>query len=440
VQHGELQVGHRVLVRRIDDVAVAPDGAAVVAQQQQRHVVVLVRVAVPNRGAVEQHHVVDERAVAVRRAGQLGHELAEERHVVLVDLLHLLDLLAVAAVVRQRVVRVGDADLRIRRAALLAADHVGEDARGVGLVGEHEQVVHQPGVVLERDRDAGGRFQQRQFAVGLRFGDLDAPLDLAHGVEVVVQLALVLAGQPALQLRHLVHHRVEDAALLLRPGPPHAGVGAAGVAEQPLEHHAWVGLARHRRRLVVPRDVEIRATVAGVAGADAVERVGALQRQLQRRQAGLPPQHLGRELVHRGAQVELRPLGLLGVQAGQERRGGTRMRPERLAGPGEGGAVVQVREDGEMLAHRLHRPQEPRQLEAGGLGGRGPVALLRDDPVRHVDHAQPLGRVRRRLRQRRERRHHAVQERQRQRRAHAPQHRAARDGFLRDDHDPTLLN
>ena len=440
MQHGELQVGHRRGVLGVDQVAVALDGAAVVSRQQERHVVVLVCVAVAYRGAVEQHHVVDQRAVAVGRAGQLGHELAEERHVVLVDLLHLLDLLAVPAVVRQRVVRVGDADLRIGRAALLAADHVGEDARRVGLVGQQEQVVHQPRVVLERDRDAGRRLQQRELAVGLRFGDLDAALDLAHCVEVVVQLALVLAVQAALQPGDLVHHRVEDAALLLRASPPHARVGAAGVAEQPLEHHPRVRLARHRRRLVVPGDVQVRATVAGVAGADAVERVGPFERELQRRQPCLASQRLGRELVHRRAQVELRPLGLLGVEAGQERRGGTRVRPERLAGKREGGAVVQVREDGQMLAHRFHRPQQPRQLETGGLGGWRPVAFLRDYAVRHVDHAEPLGRVRRGLRQGRERRHHAVQERQRQRRAHSPQHRAARDGFLRDDHDPTLLN
>ena len=336
--------------------------------------------------------------------------------------------------VRQRVVRVGNPDLRIGGAALLAADHVGEDAGDVGLPGEDEEVVHQPRMVLERDGNAGRLVQQRQLAVGLPLGDLDAALDLPDRVEIVAELAAVLAVEPALQAGDLLHHRVEDAALLLRAREPHVGAGAAGVAEEPLEHHARIGLARHRRGAVVPRDVEVGAAVAGVAGAHPVEGVGTLQRELERRQAHLAAQGLRRELVHRRAEVELGPLRLLGVQAGQERGGGTRVRPEGLAGAGEGGAVVEVGQHRQVLAHRLERLQQARQVEPGGVGRRRPVAVPGDDAVGHVDHAQPLRRLRRGPRERGQRRHHAVQQRQRQRRAHAPQHGAARDGPLRDDH------
>ena len=53
----------------------------------------------------------------------------------------------VVAVVRQRVVRVGDADLGVGPRAGLACELKGDDASDVALEREHLKIEHQPGVV-----------------------------------------------------------------------------------------------------------------------------------------------------------------------------------------------------------------------------------------------------------------------------------------------------
>ena len=67
-----------------------------------------------------------------------------------VDLDDLADLLGIALMVRDRVMRIAEADFGIGAAAHLMADLEGADARHVGLPGEHLQIRHQPVVVGER--------------------------------------------------------------------------------------------------------------------------------------------------------------------------------------------------------------------------------------------------------------------------------------------------
>ena len=83
-----------------------------------------------------------------------------------------------------------------------------------GLEGQRLQVEHQLGVRVERGRNVGGALGQLDVhRLGLRV--LDALFDLAHGVEILVQLGLVT---PAEAVRHAVGFfadGVEDAALRL---------------------------------------------------------------------------------------------------------------------------------------------------------------------------------------------------------------------------------
>ena len=90
--------------------------AACAADQRDRQVVVEVRVAVADAGAVEEQRVVEHRAVALAASpASFVDEIRELPEVVLVDLVQPLELGRLVLVVRQRVVRVGDADLRDRR-------------------------------------------------------------------------------------------------------------------------------------------------------------------------------------------------------------------------------------------------------------------------------------------------------------------------------------
>ena len=78
---------------------------------RQRIARVLIRIA--HAAAVEDQRVIEQRAVAVGRRVQLLQELGEQLDVVGVDLGDLGDVLRVVAVVRDRMVLLGDADLRV---------------------------------------------------------------------------------------------------------------------------------------------------------------------------------------------------------------------------------------------------------------------------------------------------------------------------------------
>ena len=421
-----MQVRHR---RRVGAPHVAPavEGAGPAAREQDGQVLGRVPVAVAEAAAVEQRHVVEQRAVAVGRRLEPVQEVREQRRVVGVDAGQLVQLVGVVLVVRRGVVRLGHPDLGIGAAAVLAADHEADDAGQVRLVRQHLQVEHQPRVLVERggNPERGRDVGQRLVHLGL--GLLDAALDVAHRVEVLAELVAVAGAEVAAQVRHLVGHRVEEAAVLLDAREPGRGVGAAGVAEQPLEDRPRVGLHGQRRRRAAPADgVGVGAGVAAPARAHVVAR---LERELERRELGVPARLPRHELVHRDARAELRALGALGGDAGQE-AGGARL--VDVVGP----LVAEPRHHEQAVAEPRQRLENRRDLEAGPLARGRP--LLHDDAVRHVDDAEPPHRGGRGPAHRGQGGHHAVEQRQGQRRPHAAEHRTPGKGLLGDHHDSDL--
>ena len=106
------------------------------------------------------------------------------------------ELLLALPVVRDGVVWLGDADLRIRPHALLASDEERAHPRQVGLVGDQHQVEHEVGVLLEVGRNAGRLRHLRQPRDSLCDSAIwNAPLDVPHGVEVAGQLRAVAAAE-----------------------------------------------------------------------------------------------------------------------------------------------------------------------------------------------------------------------------------------------------
>ena len=173
------------------------------ADDEQRQVVARVPLAVGNARAVQDRHVIQKRAVAVGRRPKLRQILREQLRVIAIDLRHVRDELRSVVVVRQRMVRFGHADLRVRPGALLLADHERDDARQVGLKRQELQVEHQRQVVFEDRRHALRLFDRRQLDVALLLGSLNAPLDVANRLGVFLDLDLVLrterpsSGSPA---------------------------------------------------------------------------------------------------------------------------------------------------------------------------------------------------------------------------------------------------
>ena len=92
-------------------------------------------------------------------------------------------------------------------------------------------------------------------------------------------------------------------------GEPGRGVGAARLAEHPLEHDARIVLGRQRRRRAAPRDgVEERAACPVAGAAD----VAGIQRELERRQRRVLAECPRRELVDRRTSLH----AVAGLQAG----------------------------------------------------------------------------------------------------------------------------
>ena len=202
---------------------------------------------------------------------------------------------------------------------------------------------------------------ERQLLIALRLGDLDALLDVADRVEILGELGPVALRQRALQVRDLLAHRVEHAALLAEPREPHLRIGAGAVAEQPLEHHARVVLRRQRRVLALPADrVGVGARESGVARARRLARSRSPARATPA--ASCLPVSLREDLIHRDAGVEP---GLAGRRrhVGEESRAGLRVRAARPA----------RRRDAVEPAQHQHLLAERRQRARASASARRPA-------------------------------------------------------------------
>src|SRR5262249_10840181 len=105
-----------------------------------------------------------------------------------IDLRYLRYLFRIVAVMARRMVRIGDADLRIGSIALLARELECHDAGDIGLKGEDLQVEHELRVVGER---RGGPYRSIEvrslvFRHGL-FGAFDLTLNLTNTVEILIE-------------------------------------------------------------------------------------------------------------------------------------------------------------------------------------------------------------------------------------------------------------
>ncbi len=298
-------------------------------------------------------------------------------------------------------------------------------------------------MLLERVGHANRRFGQRPLlAAGVaRFDALDAALDLADVLEVVVEPRPVARSELALQLRGLARNPVEDAAVGLEVGL--ALVGGRADAEQLVEHDARV--AHHRQRLLRRRPADRVGVDAGVAVGAAARLVDVLDRELHRRDRRVLAELLRVELVERGAGEDVVALGLLRVRLGQEHRA----RPEVIAADLRqrerlGVVHVGVADDGDVFAERRERLEGRAPLEiAPDLRRREQVLLDADARCcrrlpctismhtrRCFDAAAPAAVFANTVL----RRHHRVEERQRDGDADAFQDGAPRNVLLRDVH------
>ena len=369
--------------------------------------------------------MVQQRSVAVGRPAQLLQVGREQRGVVCVQLREERHLLGIVLVMRQRMVGLGDADLRVRPPAVLAAQHERHDPCQIALVGQHLQIAHQRAVIFVVRRDPAGLLHQRQIHRALFLGVLDAPLHVAHRGQVLVEPRAVPGAELLLQVRQRFQQRVENAAASPQARLALGRVGRPAVAEEPLEHHAGVVLGRRLRRGTGPRERVDEGARGVVARADEVE---AVERKLERGQLRVLAELPGRDLIDRRARLDSLG-GPLPDHAGQKPRRRGRMGAAAVL------HAIQPGEHEHAVLEGRQRLEYRREVERT-LGGRCPGG--HDHPVGHVGHTQAPDRRRRRLRERGERGHHRVQQRQRHRGACAAQERTPRQRRLRDHHGRAL--
>ncbi len=105
--------------------------------------------------------------------------------------------------VRAGMMGIAESDFRIGAAAHLVTHHERDDARHVGLPGEHQEVGHQLEVFREHFRRAGRAFDLRHVAVALLVGELHAALDVADRFQILVDLAAIGSTELAAQSSHI---------------------------------------------------------------------------------------------------------------------------------------------------------------------------------------------------------------------------------------------
>ncbi len=125
------------------------------------------------------------------------------------------------------------------------------------------------------------------------------------------------------------------------------------------------------------------------------------------------------------------------MHAGEERRTDAAVSSRGLSLQRERGRVVEAAQHDQAIPEWRQGLQRRRELEARSIGRRSPP--IHHGAVRDVHEAEARLRLRGRLGERRQRRHHAVEQRQRQGRAQPAQDGPARHGALGDDHDRDLL-
>ena len=348
-------------------------------------------VAVAVAGAVDDHGVIKEVTVAFLHGLEALEEIREVRGVEDVDVLDLRQLHGVVAVVRDAVVAVAHADERVRAVAAFVGQDERRHARGVGLEREDHEVGEQTQVfgVAFRNTLGDGRVG-RDLRLAGGAGLLDAQLHLAHGGEILVELALVVGAEADVELTEVVAHGVED-RLTLGVATLTLEVGAG--AEEAFEDQLRVHFLRHRLGGRAPGDVGlVDAGVTRVATAGQLAGFGA---DLEGGEARAVADAGRGELVGRDTGADVGAVGLTRLGAGEE--GGHRTRVVAAAvavGAGlVGGEAGEHREVG--LVRREGREDRRQFGRQGAFGADAPavhVHAVGDVKDRHAVRRSLFGR------------------------------------------------
>ena len=250
-----------------------------------------VAVAVGDAGAVDDHGIVEQGAVALRNGFQLLHPGRELPHMIVIDLRDFLDHGRIVAVMRQRVMPIGKTDFAVSAVAAFAHRQERGHARKIRLEGDGHHVGHQLEVLAEFRGDAEG------LSIGDRFGRhafraLNAALQLANRREVFVELPLVGRSDTRPQPLGIFGDEVEHAAAENCGG---FGLPALKSASSPKSRsNSDAGIENRRQRLVFVLPRQIIGVGAGVTRVAVPGLLRVFDTKLRARGSGSGRQSVGR--------------------------------------------------------------------------------------------------------------------------------------------------
>ena len=124
------------------------------------------------------------------------------------------DALAIVRVVAHRVERIRHADVVVGAIGAFGDHHVRRDAREVRLIGEGDEIEHEPDLLIKVLELANRRIRHLDAFEIARAGHLHATFDFAHGVEIVRELRAVARAEVVAQRLRAIGDHVEDAGVL----------------------------------------------------------------------------------------------------------------------------------------------------------------------------------------------------------------------------------
>jgi len=105
--------------------------------------------------------MLQQAAVAIRDRVQLVEKVREESDVISLNLHQLGQLRGIVLMMRNGVVRLGDAHLRVTALAEFTGQHEGENARLIGLICQGEEIEHELRVLVVGIRHTDRRRRNR---------------------------------------------------------------------------------------------------------------------------------------------------------------------------------------------------------------------------------------------------------------------------------------
>src|SRR5262245_26866824 len=144
-------------------------------------------------------------------------------------------------------VRVRDADLRIRAIVLFARELERDDARDIRLKSQNLKVEHELRVVAKLRRNTYRSIEVAQLGIRCRVrGAFDLPFDLTNTIEILINTHAIGNAHALLEPRDVDAERVQQASSIVQSRATRGGIAA--LAEQALEDDARMRLGRKRSR------------------------------------------------------------------------------------------------------------------------------------------------------------------------------------------------